>query len=357
MQILKKLRKQRVHHKFEYEELINTSLNRTVVLVIGESLSKSHMSLYGYNRKTNPLLENVDSLLIFDKIITPATQTRESIIRMLSLATIEDETPYIKQGSIISLAKSIGFSTYWISNQMMLGISDTETTVLAKDTDKQWFINTDWNTNSLDENVLPIIDEVLKEQVKNKFIIIHLLGNHFKYNKRYKPIDQYLVKTLSNFPNYLSESQKQIIKNYDNSVKYNDYIVNSLLAKIKNISGISNFIYLSDHGEDVYDTKKQLLGHGSPNVTRHVTDIPFIMYNNDNYYKTDGRSYTYFDSISSRKHSAVNLFYSLADLLWVDFIDYNGELSLFSKDYKEQKIKVINSNKQILNYNEIIQSD
>ncbi len=176
---LDQLRSYRNDHHYNVEQSIEYSGNRTVVLVIGESLNKHHMSLYGYGRNTNPKLSTIDSLLIFKNVITSATQTRESIIRILSQATVDNEQQYITKGSVFTLAEDMGYITYWISNQMMYGISDTETSVLAKDCNKQWFLNTDWNTNSLDEKVIPVFNKILKEPERKKFIIIHLLGNHF----------------------------------------------------------------------------------------------------------------------------------------------------------------------------------
>ncbi len=43
------------------------SIPQTIIVVIGESLTRNHMSLYGYPRNTNPLLsERKDNLYVYN---------------------------------------------------------------------------------------------------------------------------------------------------------------------------------------------------------------------------------------------------------------------------------------------------
>jgi heptose-I-phosphate ethanolaminephosphotransferase len=108
-QKLKELTLNRNSFKFNVKEKNEYNENRTIVIIIGESLSKYHMSLYGYKRDTNPLLKELDSLLIFRNVISSATQTRESIIRILTTANIENEKAFFNTGSIITLARDLGY--------------------------------------------------------------------------------------------------------------------------------------------------------------------------------------------------------------------------------------------------------
>jgi heptose-I-phosphate ethanolaminephosphotransferase len=299
----------------------------------------------------------LDSLLIFRNVISSATQTRESIIRILTTANIENEKAFFNTGSIITLARDLGYKTYWISNQMMYGISDTETTVLAKDCDKQWFINTDWNTNSLDENILPVFNDLLNKKDKKKFIVLHLLGNHFSYNKRYKHNGKFDINDDFVFPAFLSKHQTNTINEYDRSVKYNDSIVYTIIKNTLNKKGIVNIIYLSDHGEDVYDTPKLMLGHGSPRITKYVIEVPFLMYNNTEFYNKDKRTYKYFKEIKKRPFCTVDLFYTIADIMWADFKENDLSRSLVSEDFIERKRKVISSDNRIILYEDILQDN
>lgn len=57
----------------------------TIIVVIGESFSRSHSSLYGYQRQTNPRLMSIkDSLLIFRNVTSPDFMTQVCVTQMLT---------------------------------------------------------------------------------------------------------------------------------------------------------------------------------------------------------------------------------------------------------------------------------
>ena len=52
------------------------------ILIIGESTSRHHMSLYGYYRQTNPALEKISGeLALFQDVISPNAHTIESLTK------------------------------------------------------------------------------------------------------------------------------------------------------------------------------------------------------------------------------------------------------------------------------------
>jgi heptose-I-phosphate ethanolaminephosphotransferase len=131
------------------------------ILVIGESLARNHMSVYGYHRKTTPRLDTATDILFYRNVISPTTQTRSSIVRMLTPAFGVSTDRFYEEGSILTAMMEAGFQTLWISNQGRYGISDTETSALANDAHASIFVNTDWNTKSLDEKVIAPLQKVL----------------------------------------------------------------------------------------------------------------------------------------------------------------------------------------------------
>ncbi len=326
---------------------------RIFVLIIGESMARGHLSIYGYRRETTPLLKNLDSLLIYKDVISSATQTSPNIIRMLSQATVQDKSPFYNKGSIINLAENAGYKTYWISNQQMLGISDTETSVIAEDSEELFFLNTDWTTNSSDEKIFPKLDSVLSEKNEKKFIVIHLLGNHFAYEKRYPKKQRFIIKDRFNYPKYLNKHQIDVWNHYDNSLRYTDYIITTIIEKIRQQKEISSVLYLSDHGEEVYDDENTVLGHGRQIVKPQVIEIPFLLWNSQYYYKSAGYSYDKLVETCNRPYCSENLFFGIADLLNINFSEQNLSKSLFSDAFIPEKRFIINSENKVISYDEI----
>ena len=60
------------------EILENNSTIPNVVFILGESATKTHMSLYNYKKETNPLLKNRD-LFVYQNVTSPDTVTMGSI--------------------------------------------------------------------------------------------------------------------------------------------------------------------------------------------------------------------------------------------------------------------------------------
>ena len=322
------------------------------MLVIGESMSKSHLQLYGYPRETTPKLNSLENLYVFNDVISPATQTRESIIRMLSLASGKYLELFYSKGSIISAAKEAGYEVYWFSNQMILGISDTETSVIAMDANHTKFINSDWSTASLDENLLPYFSKTLNEPKKNKkLIVLHMLGSHFKYENRYNEKNKLFFNDDFIFPSYLNVQQQTVINHYDNSIRYSDEFLYQVIQQLEITHQPSVMLYLSDHGEEVYDNENLFIGHGSPQIRKEAVDIPFFIWHSTNY--NDSIHQTLFKQTLNNKYCSEDLFHTLADLLNLTFDDFDETKSIFSAQFIEKERKVLNANNKLINYSKI----
>lgn len=342
--------KNRPNYKFGAEYVgVNEKMN--VVLIIGESMSKYHMQLYGYPRETTPKLSVLDNLYVFNDVISPATQTRESIIRMLSMARGKYLELFYDKGSILTAAKEAGYQTYWLSNQMILGISDTETSVIALDADYTKFINSDWKTASLDGNLLPHIQKAVDQPHDKKMLIVHMLGNHFKYENRYDKTETYFFDDNFLFPSYLKEKHKTLINHYDNSIRYSDQFIYNVISQVKSTGVPTVVIYLSDHGEEVFDDENLYSGHGSPKIRKEAVDIPFLIWYSENY---NGRlNSNDIQQFLNNKYSTEDLFHTLADILELEFDDFDKTKSIVSSQFIEQERKVLNSNNQLIKYSEI----
>jgi heptose-I-phosphate ethanolaminephosphotransferase len=182
------------------ERLINlTSLDieqnitdDTYIIIIGESLNRNHMSLYGYSRNTNPLLGKRSNLITFKDAISSHSQTTFSLGHALTNNNIEKPLEFKDATSIINLANAAGFTTYRISNQNKVGFSDNIVSIIGDDADHTFFSSTatrpslKYSSSIQDEFILPKIKEAITTKATQpKIIFVHLIGNHFDYKKRY----------------------------------------------------------------------------------------------------------------------------------------------------------------------------
>lgn len=305
------------------------------ILIIGESTSRKHMQLYDYYRDTNPNLNSIKrELLLYSDVISPNAHTIQSLDKCLTFANHNNKDG-TKEGNIIQMFNKAGYNTFWISNQIPLGIFETETTIISKSCNEQIFTNVSvgFNKKSYDEKVLYPLKKILEKDIKKKFIVIHLYGTHSRYSKRY-PVNFDFFKdepqTL-----FLSEKSKEMINSYDNAVRYNDFIVSEIINLTRTKNSKSFVLYFSDHGEEMYDNE-DFAGHTDANFTKLMLEIPFLLWRSDKY-ENSNLVYN-----TKRKYSTEDLIYSLSDLANIKFKEFDSTRSIFNKHFIERKRTVPN---------------
>lgn len=264
---------------------MKSSAPQTYVIVIGESLNRNHLSLYGYTRETSPNLKRLKSeLIVFDNVVSPFAQTRPSLSVSLTEADTVNGIQERDAISLIGALKKAGFKTWWISNQQPLRVP---TTALAALADVEHFISHDFHgveVNRYDGYLLPSVKKAIEYEAPHKVIFVHLMGSHLQYKNRY-PEDYALFEGAEGVQSYVdrpSEAQLDYINAYDDSVRYTDYVVGQFLEYLKTTPDIAALSFFADHGEEVFDSKN-FKGHGPDGVTRHMLEVPFIFWRNKAY--------------------------------------------------------------------------
>ncbi|WP_396601751.1 phosphoethanolamine transferase [Algibacter sp. R77976] len=325
--------------KFKNVKVSNNRNNKLYVIVIGESTTSRNMSLYGYNRTTNPLLSRQKDLSVFDNVISPHAGTTASITKSLSLKNFENSSMSF-EGSIMQLLNAANYDTYWISNQQPVGFAETDITKIVYANRNKIYLNTEGTEefNQYDDVIFDQIDSVISEESDtNKVLFIHIQGNHFYYKNRY-PDSFNVFKENQKLTVATKQNEFNIINEYDNAVVYNDFIINKIINKVKNKKTESFLLYFSDHGEEVYHTIK-FAGHNDDVGTLPMFQIPFLLWRSKNYIEKNNIQIDL-----ERGYMTDDLFHSIADLCAVNNINVDLERSIFSNKFKERK-RVILGNK------------
>lgn len=328
------------------EDVNSKDEEQTYIIIIGESTSALHMELYGYRRETNPLLSNIkDELIVFNNVITPHVHTITALDKILTQSDYENS--YKEQNtSIVQLANEAGFSTYWISNQRPVGLHESIPTLIGSAAKHTLFLNTQNSNGSIfDETILPSLKNALKSKEKKKVIFLHLIGTHSAYSKRYpEAFNFFKEKNVLN--KKLSGKESAIINEYDNAIRYNDFIVYSIIESAKAMDINGYVLYFSDHGDEVYDTMN-LMGHNEYHGTQSMYEIPFLLWSSKKYAKYNGKLKN-FKSYTNRKYVLEDFIHSFSDLSAIHFKGYDSTKSIFNRAFKE-KPRLIRNGK---NYDE-----
>lgn len=324
----------------------------TLILVLGESTNRNRMGVYGYTRDTTPNLDKLkDDLILFDNVYSPRPYTIEVLQQALSFADEKNPNLYLNKPNLINIMKQAGYSTYWITNQQTQTKRNTMLTTFSKMCDNQIYLNNNQKQNSYsyDEVVLEPFKNVLADtKVKKKFIVVHLLGTHNKYEYRY-PKDFAVFDNYRIDDNRLSEKEKRYYNDYDNAVFYNDYVVSKIIEDAKNSKDSTALLYLSDHGEEVFDNKNvKKLGRNEDAPTLSMYSIPFIIYQNS-VFKEKIKDFKSLKKYTNREYSSSDLIYTFTDLSGLNFKEFDSSRSVINEKFSEKPVLIGNpSNKNKL---------
>ncbi|MFI1770925.1 phosphoethanolamine transferase [Thalassobellus citreus] len=309
-----------------------TANNEVLVVVLGESTTSEHMQIYGYERETTPLLSSIkDSLYIYNDVISSDVITTKSVPKILT--SIDNTSKRTTSTNIIDLFNKAGYETYWLSNQRPIGFYDNQISTIASVSSHLKFFNHqgEVKTTSYDGVIFPDFKTVLKREGK-KVVFLRLIGTHFDYDNRYP----------SRFKMFLSSDnlikKDKILNNYDNAVLYNDFVVYSFIKELQKYTNKSALLYLSDHGENVYDNNTDFFGRSETVLTKSMFEIPFFIWTSSDFeFPKD------FDYKPDRVFMADHTYESIGHLFGVMYKDMDASRSIFSDSFIERRRKVIDN--------------
>ena len=250
---------------------ISEPFSKNIILVIGESVNYEHMSLFGYSRDTNPKLKNwINKGLIFRKSISSSTSTKISLPLILNSVREPNNLQMLetKNANLFKLAKEAGFKTIFISAQESvlsrgIGVSFIDDMIVYEQ--KKSLFN-----QFHDDALLKILNNI--KLGENNFIVLHQRNSHSPYQNNYEH-----RKEFAYFTEKVSDYKQFINNTYDNSILYNDSLLNEMLENFTKITDSFTFFFTSDHGEMLGENN--LYGHVKFNS--EVTRIPFLIYSNN----------------------------------------------------------------------------
>lgn len=263
---------------------------RVHVFVIGESANRNHLALYGYPRDTTPHISAMlrqdrqaggpPQVFAFTNVISSDTHTIPNLRAMFLFQDLRTDENPLSSPSLLQLFKAAGFKTWWLSNQVTTHTA-LSTALIANDAHVTRYVNTardEGRSASYDEALLPELDVALEDAAPRKAIFLHLLGSHLTYALRYPPEFNFFTETgdIPDAP-WRGSKEKGYINAYDNSIRYTDALLARIIAKVERSGGISSVLYVSDHGQEVYDTRP-VRGQAIENPSRHTFDVPFLLW-------------------------------------------------------------------------------
>lgn len=308
----------------EHKPVANT--REVYVLVIGEASRAASWQMYGYNRKTNPLLTKRDDIILYRQITTQSNTTHKSVPMMLSsIHTSQHEELYCRTG-LLAMFNEAGFTTCFISNQQPQGAMIDH---MANDANFVMYMDAPYHDGQLVDAMRKALKEIRSQKV---LFVLHTYGSHFSYHQRYP---REFAQFLPDDDVAISKKNIDKIRNaYDNSVLYTDYVLNEIISTLEAEENIcSAMYYCADHGEDLLDTKEGRFLHSSPTTTYYQLHVASLAWFSPKYKEL------YADKVVAAKDNenapatTYSVFHTMADMASVTSPYVNVRASLFSPEF------------------------
>lgn len=259
--------------KEKYEPYIpsieETSPNN-IIVVMGESFSPGHMSLFGYERETTPFLDSLksDPNFIYTKGYSASVTTRQTCMLFMNVVREPLFAKWLegRKSNLFKLAKEKGYTTYYISAQKLsllrdVGIEFVDHLVTIEDEPALF-------EQKSDQALLEIFKKMPKGE--KVFVVFHQRCAHDPYHLYY----QHLPDLARYATQHVSTVQFRI-NSYDNAILFNDLVFKEIVSYFKQYSDLPTYIFItSDHGESLGEGGKW--GHSMLDVS--IGTVPFLFY-------------------------------------------------------------------------------
>jgi heptose-I-phosphate ethanolaminephosphotransferase len=322
-----------------------------LVLIIGESYNRHHAQLYGYAKPTTP--RQLDrarrgELTVFQDVVAPWNLTSFVFKHVLSMHAVGDSGEWCDAPLFPEVFRRAGYRVTMITNQFQSRAKEP-----VWDFSGGFFLNDpavsgrqfnvrNTKTYRYDEGVLKAFDAIKGDSAHNLYIL-HLMGSHVDYRARYPEKTRSRFKPeMYNRPK-LSDSQRQLLAEYDNSLLYNDSIVAAITQRFENRDAV--VIYMPDHGEEIFDDEPIFGRLHSAEVdyrlARNEMEIPFWIWGSPAYREHHPYGWLAIQNAKDRPLMTDVLPHLLLYLGGISTPLYRDELNVISPNYDTKRPRIL----------------
>ena len=348
------------HHEIDMMKVAIDSIvvNRTphteeapiIVWVIGESFNKYHSSLYSYALPTSPYLDKElksGNLTCYTHAMTPSSSTSDAMRYLFTLKDCEGEDSITLRPFVLAPAvfKKAGYKVAYFDNQYTRSLGG------SLDYSCGYFLNPtyinehcfDFRNTEILEYDGDFINRYSADFLKSSqsLNIIHLKGQHFDAALRFPTEFSFFgpddIKRAD-----LDHKKRQQVADYDNATLYNDHVINLIINEFRDKSAI--LIYLSDHGEQIYDSKKHYYGRGfgtkhEEETIKAVYETPLLIWCSNSFISKNKATYQAIRQSAKLPFCTADLAYLLFELAGIDFNYHDKTRSVINSEFIPHKTR------------------
>ncbi|MBQ7526416.1 MAG: phosphoethanolamine transferase, partial [Bacteroidaceae bacterium] len=324
-----------------------------ILFLLGESYNKYHSPLYNPNaRQTTPnlcRLKEQGNLIVFDDAVSPYNVTSKTLRFMFSTYYPGCGHEWVDCTLFPAVFRKAGYKVWFITNHYAGEKNNKDhhghaggTIFNQKRLRQLQFTYVNPEATQYDMELLSELPPADTLAARPSMVIFHMMGQHEDYRERYpEAFNHFTADSVQN--EFTDEAGRQIVAEYDNATLYNDAVVQHLLDKYSGQDVVA--IYLSDHGEEIYDWRNSCYRTNSdymtPEIARYQYEIPLLFYVSDTFKAKHPALYEEIVAARHKPFIATMMPFMLFHLAGIGHADYRPELDILSPEYDESRPRII----------------
>jgi glucan phosphoethanolaminetransferase (alkaline phosphatase superfamily) len=240
---------------------------QTFVFVVGESVRADYLRECRGPERVRAL--SAGALVACD--VTSGSDATHTSVPLLVSREMPGQPHRVSRDATFERAfQEAGFETHWIGDQA--------NTLAWPDAQFQAYPNYIVS----DEAALgPPLAQVLARPARRKAIVLHAYNAHDPYCSRYDLASAPYTADCRKLQSTLVSYPKDMRLAYANAVDVSVRFIDSVIDTLRNEPGEAFLLFTPDHGDNLYDDSRRLLGHAMRNPTRWDVQVPAIFWAND----------------------------------------------------------------------------
>jgi glucan phosphoethanolaminetransferase (alkaline phosphatase superfamily) len=240
--------------------------SKIYVLILGESVNRNYLNIYGYPIENTPFLKKLSNLTIVEGYNSAWWTTIKSLSYSLT-ATRDYQKDFQYSANINNLVQAYGFKTIFASNQGSFEGSDTPITLMNINADKRHSLKKQWAEANISDFVLT---DILKEELNkatndNYLFTLHMIGSHFNTCNMVKDVNYPHLEPM--------DAKYKNLACYVKSLNKLDDFLKKVYQILQSTDRDFSILYISDHG---YQPRKDDFYFTSYPFERN-TEVPLLI--------------------------------------------------------------------------------
>lgn len=319
----------------------------TVVYILGESYIKHHAGIYGYRLPTTPNLtkeRDAGNLFVFNDAMSASNSTTDAEKNTFSLNNLSKKQFWYDHPMFTTVFKHAGYQVYmwdlqrtWDDNAVFT--FSVNAYIYDKEISRLSYTESNSRKFTYDGDLVDDFMHRHRMLRGRNLLVFHLIGQHVDARSRYPHdgrFERFKVQDIRRNERWMTDAMRQDIANYDNATYYNDWVIAKIINSIRDRNAV--MVYLSDHGEEIYDYRPQK-GRSMAPMTRqlqqHQFAIPLVVWCSDKYKQLHPEVVQALSEAVDRPLMSDNIGQTMLHLGGIDTPYYRPEHDVLSDKYQQ----------------------